>query len=207
MEGRLENCQSLVGIAIGGRSVAGAVGIPFPSGDLGTEPTIVYGLSDMGAGFIGAPLARGPFPLECHTDTTKFPRPHLATGDSTADIMEACRAVSKKKFGGSNVVYGGAGNKILAAALGEVACSVQHKYGGPWDVCAPEAILRAMGGRITDISGDDLAIYSPDAPARCNERGYVATPQRSKRTPIDHDDLTAALRVAPAVQKYLGDVQ
>eukprot|EP00957_Ditylum_brightwellii_P166553 12678214-Ditylum_brightwellii.AAC.1 len=50
VEGRLENCQVLVGIAIGGEAVAGAIGIPFPAGDDSTEPTIVYGLADVGTG-------------------------------------------------------------------------------------------------------------------------------------------------------------
>jgi 3'-phosphoadenosine 5'-phosphosulfate (PAPS) 3'-phosphatase len=207
VEGRLANCQSLVGVAVGGRAVAGAVGIPFPSGDLSAGATVVYGIADVGAGFVGAPLARGPYPLEQHTDAIKFPRPHLATGDSAAEVMDACRAATRQRFKGSTVQYGGAGNKILAAALGEVACSIQHAYGGPWDVCAPEAILVAMGGRLTDLFGDELAIYAPDAPAGCNRRGYVATPQRTARNPINHDDLTAALRAAPGVQKYREELQ
>ena len=169
VEGRLSNCQVLVGIAIGGEAVAGAVGIPFPSGDLSTEPTIVYGLSDMGTGVRGSPLLRGPFPLDHHIDGLKYPRPHHATGDSSATVMEACKKRAIKGFGGSNVIYGGAGNKILAAALGEVACSIQHKVGGPWDLCAPEAILKAMGGKMTDLFGEEIEIYKDDASPRCNE--------------------------------------
>jgi len=216
VEGRLANCQSLVGVAVGGRSVAGAVGIPFPAGDLSAEVTVVYGFADLGAGVAGAPLARGPYPLEAHVDATKFPPPHLATGDSTAGVMAACRdafkGLASRRGGsggrsGSTVPYGGAGNKILAAALGEVSASVQHRYGGPWDVCAPEAVLRAMGGRLTDLFGDDLAIYGADAEPWANERGYVATPPRSPRNTIDHDDLIAALRAAPGVQKYREDLE
>eukprot|EP00957_Ditylum_brightwellii_P138963 10591682-Ditylum_brightwellii.AAC.1 len=85
VEGRLENCQVLVGIAIGGEAVAGAIGIPFPAGDDSTEPTIVYGLADVGTGVMGAPLTRGPYPLDRNIDGVKYPRPHIATGDSTAD--------------------------------------------------------------------------------------------------------------------------
>ena len=47
-EGRIANCQSLVGIAIGDEAVAGVIGIPFPANDLSTESTIVYGLADVG---------------------------------------------------------------------------------------------------------------------------------------------------------------
>eukprot|EP00567_Pseudictyota_dubia_P006638 CAMPEP_0197444028 /NCGR_PEP_ID=MMETSP1175-20131217/9619_1 /TAXON_ID=1003142 /ORGANISM="Triceratium dubium, Strain CCMP147" /LENGTH=306 /DNA_ID=CAMNT_0042974747 /DNA_START=107 /DNA_END=1028 /DNA_ORIENTATION=- len=175
VEGRLSNCQTLVGIAIDGEAVAGAIGIPFPTGDLSSDSTVISGLADVGTGIHGEPLARGPFPLDHHIDGLKYPRPHIATGDSSAPVMDACREMAIERFGGSNVIYGGAGNKILAAALGEVACSIQHKVGGPWDLCAPEAVLKALGGRMTDLFGDEIAIYRKDAPARCNERGYVAS--------------------------------
>ena len=134
VEGRLENCQVLIGIAIGGESFAGAIGMPFPDGTLETDSTIIYGLDDIGTGVIGSTLTRGPFPLEKFIEGIQYPRPHHATGDSTDDVMVACREGAIKRFGGSNVIYGGAGNKILAAALGEVASSIQHKVGGPWDL-------------------------------------------------------------------------
>lgn len=204
VEGRLENCQVLVGIAIDGEAVAGAIGIPFPSGDLSTEPTIIYGIADYGTGIIGTPLARGPFPLDKHIDGIKYPRPHHATGDSSAPVMEACRQKAISRFGGSNVIYGGAGNKILAAALGEVSCSIQHKIGGAWDLCAPEAILKAMGGKMTDLFGEEIEIYKNDAPARCNERGYLATPPGSEE--LFHEALAAAVTSLPEVQQYKEEV-
>ena len=204
VEGRLDNCQVLVGIAIGGVAVAGAIGIPFPAGDLSTDSTIIYGLEGLGTGVLGAPLTRGPYPLEKNIDGIKYPRPHHATGDSKDEVMQACVKGAIKRFGGSNVIYGGAGNKILAAALGEVTCSIQHKVGGPWDLCAPEAILKAMGGRMTDLFGEDIAIYRKDAPPRCNERGYLASPPTSKE--IFHDALAAAMVALPEVQKYREDV-
>ena len=131
VEGRLENCQVLVGIAIDGEAVAGAVGIPFLDGTMDNESTVIYGIDGMGTGVKGATLTRGPYPLDKHIDGVKYPRPHHATGDSTAEVMDACRQRTIKRFGGSTVIYGGAGNKILAAALGEVSCSIQHKVGGP----------------------------------------------------------------------------
>ena len=106
-EGRIANCQSLVGIAIGDESVAGVIGIPFPANDLSTESTIVYGLADVGTGVIGEPLIRGPYPLEQHIDGIKYPRPHFASGDSTSRVMTAAREALVKRFGGSNVLYGG----------------------------------------------------------------------------------------------------
>jgi hypothetical protein len=117
--------------------------------------------------------------------------------------MQAARQAALKKFGGSIVVYGGAGNKILAAALGEVACVMQHKVGGAWDLCAPHAILKAMGGRMTDFWGDEIAIYGPSALPFANERGYIATPQT---TMIDHDALVATLKASPGVQAYRASI-
>lgn len=203
VEGRIENCQALVGIAIGGRSAAGAIGIPFPAGDLSTESTIVYGIADACTGILGEPLTRGPFPLDRNIDGVRFPRPHIATGDSEAPVMSAAKQAAIKRFAGSNVLYGGAGNKILAAALGEVACSIQHRVGGPWDLCSPEAVLTGMGGRITDMFGEEIAMYGADAPPRSNERGYLATPSSSV---IDHDALVAVVNADPIVQEYQKDV-
>ena len=204
VEGRLTSCQVLVGIAIEGESFAGAVGIPFPDGDLSSESTIVYGVADIGTGILGTPLKRGPFPLDRNIDGVKYPRPQHATGDSTDEVMKACRERAISRFGGSNVIYGGAGNKILAAALGEVACSIQHKVGGPWDLCAPEAILKAMGGKMTDLFGEEIQIYKDDAPPRCNERGYLASPPGSAH--LFHEALAASLLVLPEVQTYRNEV-
>ena len=204
VEERLENCQVLVGIAIDGEAVAGAVGIPFPAGDLSADPTVVYGIADYGTGVIGTPLTRGPFPLDRHIDGIKFPRPHHATSDADIPVMVACRKKAIERFGGSNVIYGGAGNKILAASLGEVACTIQHKIGGPWDLCAPEAILKAMGGKMTDFFGEKIAIYRDDAPPRCNERGYLATPPGSEE--LFHEALAAAMNSLPEVQQYKEEI-
>ena len=205
VEGRIESCQVLVGIAIDGEAVAGVVGLPFPKGDLSTDSTIIYGVSEMGSGVRGEALARGPFPLDRNIDGIKFPRPHHATGDSTAKIMDACRAVTIKKFGGSNVIYGGAGNKILATALGEVSCAFQHKIGGPWDLCAPEAILKSMGGRMTNLFGEDIStIYRTDAPPRCNERGWMATGPGSV---VDLDILAAVINSLDEVKEYRKEVE
>lgn len=205
VEGRLENCQVLVGIAIDGEAMAGAIGMPFPQGNLETDPTIIYGLDGMGTGVVGATLTRGPFPLERHTDGAKYPRPHHATGDYKGEIMEACRRGAIEGLGGSIVTYGGAGNKILAAALGEVTCSIQHRIGGAWDLCAPEAILKAMGGKMTDLFGEELAIYRDDAPPNCNERGYLATPPGSGEG--FHEALAAKMVSLPEVQKYKEEVE
>ena len=223
VEGRLDSCTVLVGIAINGESVAGSIGIPFPKngvedddnnaeGDEKESPTIVYGLVGLGSGVIGAPLTRGPFPLERNIDGIKKPRPHHATGDSTEDVLIACKDAAIKKFGGSNVIYGGAGNKILAASLGEVTCCIQHKVGGPWDICAPEAIVKSMGATITDLFGKDIEIYyhptkNPNPPDRCNERGFVVSAPGLQDNDQFHTKLINAINASPIVQQYRESLQ
>lgn len=42
-----------------------------------------------------------------------------------------------------------------------------------WDICAPEAILNAVGGKLTDMHGEDYS-YAKDTPHN-NSRGVLAT--------------------------------
>ena len=69
-------------------------------------------------------------------DRDRYPRPHFATSDLATtgpfQVMDACREAALVVTGGrgSIVPYGGAGNKLLAAALGEVEATFQHKVGG-----------------------------------------------------------------------------
>lgn len=202
VEGRLENCQVLVGIAIQGQAVAGAMGIPFPTvpndeEDDDPDPTVVYGLVDMGTGFVGTPLSRGPFPLERNIDGVKYPRPHHATGDGQHEVVASAMEKVVHFMGGSNVIYGGAGNKILAAALGECATSIQHKVGGPWDLCAPEAIAKAMGADVTNFFGEEIDIYRKDSPANANERGFLVS-----GTTVEHQQLVNCVLASDKVQEY-----
>ena len=204
VEGRLQNCQTLVGVSVRGRAVAGAIGVPFPAGDLSVDSTVVYGLVGAGVGTLGPDLPQ-PF----ISRDSSLPRPHVVTGDSTPPIMAACLDAVLAS-GGSRIVTGGAGNKILAAAIGDVDVAIQHKYGGPWDVCASEAVLTAMGGRLTDLFGHPIAIYgdqnwhadsllSPVPSDRCNALGFVVTGPRSA---ISHLSLVSKLRAMPSLMQY-----
>jgi 3'-phosphoadenosine 5'-phosphosulfate (PAPS) 3'-phosphatase len=196
VESRLRSCQTLVGITVNGKAVAGAMGVPFPAGDLTQPPSIVHGLVGIGAGMLGEP----PIPVYNINDI-EATGPLLATGDGPMDVMVAAREVVTKGFGGKNLLYGGAGNKILATAFGQVDCTIQHKYGGPWDTCAPEAVIKAMGGKITDLFGDPISVYTD---GKRNAFGFVAT---SKNTKIEHAALCTALAAAPDVQEYRTTVE
>ena len=61
------------------------------------------------------------------------------------------------------VRLGGAGNKVNRIALNEVDSYVQTRPGlGFWDLCAPETIVRAMGGVCTDCDKGSLKRLSYD---------------------------------------------
>jgi 3'(2'), 5'-bisphosphate nucleotidase len=72
---------------------------------------------------------------------------------------------------GALVPCGGAGVKAAKVACGEADAYVQPGYAGKrWDTCAPEAIVRAAGGRVSDARGHEL-VYGTSA--LVNDAGLV----------------------------------
>lgn len=70
------------------------------------------------------------------------------------------------------VTCGGAGIKGARVAAGLTDLYVQTPPAGQrWDACAPEAILRAAGGRVSDFSGQPLD-YTGELE---NNRGFIMT--------------------------------
>jgi 3'(2'), 5'-bisphosphate nucleotidase len=68
---------------------------------------------------------------------------------------------------------GGAGVKIMLVAEGEAdLCLMPGRKTRVWDVCAPEAILTAAGGKMTDFGGAPLWYRGPSV---VNRRGVVAS--------------------------------
>jgi len=83
---------------------------------------------------------------------------------------------------------GGAGNKCIMVAAGVTDVYLYPCPGtNKWDTCAPEAILRAAGGVLTDPTGKQID-YSDASEVR-NLAGIVAS-----GTPAIHDFVLAALR-------------
>jgi hypothetical protein len=62
-----------------------------------------------------------------------------------------------------------------------------------------------MGGKMTDLFGEEIAIYRDDAPPRCNERGFLASAPGSK--PRFHEVLAANMVAIDEVQKYKGEIE
>lgn len=69
---------------------------------------------------------------------------------------------------------GGAGHKVLLVIEGKAHAYVFASGGcKKWDTCAPEAVLHAAGGRLTDILGKDL-MYHKEVDY-VNRTGVLAT--------------------------------
>ena len=191
VEGRLENVQCLVGVAVDGRAVAGAVGLPF--GGVGGEAVVVYGLVGAGVATTG--------PRSVATRTSAM-RPLVAAGDTDDATLRSAYAAARGTTG-ENVLVGGTGTKILAVVDGFADVAVMNFKSSSWDTCAPEAVLRAAGGRLTDIFGENIAhVPEPADPAGVgylNALGAVATGPGFASA---HDAVRAAMvRDAGALKK------
>lgn len=74
----------------------------------------------------------------------------------------------------TTLVYaGGAGYKVLQVAAGRANAYVHSTRIKKWDLCAGNAILEALGGRMSDLHGASID-YAADADV-VNESGVLAT--------------------------------
>ena len=188
VEGRIENVQTLIGIAVAGHSVAGAIGLPFAevSGksasedESGYSTRLVYALEGAGA------YSRPP-PSRSKIDGV---RPLLVAGDSRDPALDAASAAALSS-GGQRVLLGGTGQKLLAVAEGRADVSMINFQSKLWDTCASEALVRATGGLVTDLFGERL-VYSAEALANsCGVLGSAAGFEQA------HLHVCAAMRSNP----------
>jgi len=171
VEGRVYNVQSLIGIAVKGYSVAGAVGLPFAMDQHGNyqsglsavvcalegagPPRVIQQQLDPKRAHPSDPIHGGGIPSDGD-------RPLLVSGDVSNDVvLEAAYAValSKDKEGGAlgrSVLLGGTGQKCLAVAEDRADIAIMNFLSSSWDTCAPEALVRASGGHVTDIFGQRI---------------------------------------------------
>jgi fructose-1,6-bisphosphatase/inositol monophosphatase family enzyme len=153
----LDAVQTLVGIAYKGRAVAGAIGLPFHDGS-----PVVRAL--VGAGVTGLPRPSR--------------RADAAGGGAvltaSANAKDAIVVAAEEVVGAAEKVpRTGAGNKMLAVACGAAHVTVLNRVSSLWDTCAPEAMLAALGGTVTDLCGNRIRHA---AGARIgNTYGVVAT--------------------------------
>lgn len=162
-EGHLDHVTVLVGIAIGKKAVGGVIHQPFWNYQEKDDKNLgrtFHGIAGLGYGGKLFPK-EAPIGERIVTST----RSH-STG-LVSQVIEACSPTTVLKVGG-------AGHKVILLMEGKahsyVFCSPGCKK---WDTCAPEAILHALGGKLTDIKGLPYE-YHKDV-GYVNEWGVLAT--------------------------------
>uniref|UniRef100_A0A6B2EAL2 Putative inositol monophosphatase 3 n=1 Tax=Phlebotomus kandelakii TaxID=1109342 RepID=A0A6B2EAL2_9DIPT len=95
---------------------------------------------------------------------------------------------SKAVFGENThiITAAGAGYKVLQVISGNATAYLHTTAIKKWDVCAGDAILRAVGGRMTNLLNEELS-YGPHGPV-LNAKGLLAAFKSHHETYIDRID-------------------
>uniref|UniRef100_A0A8C2ZB60 3'(2'),5'-bisphosphate nucleotidase 1 n=1 Tax=Cyclopterus lumpus TaxID=8103 RepID=A0A8C2ZB60_CYCLU len=186
-EGLLDNVTVLIGIAYGGRAIAGVINQPFYNYEVQTE------LKDCVFVLTVVTLVNSKFPCQLGAGAalgrTMWGMPGLgAFGFQLQEVQGDRRIVTTTRSHSNKLVtdcvdamephevirVGGAGNKIIQLVEGKASAYVFASPGcKKWDTCAPEAILHAVGGKLTDMHGK---AYCYDANVKhMNSAGVLAT--------------------------------
>ncbi|KAJ9582848.1 hypothetical protein L9F63_022807 [Diploptera punctata] len=161
-QGLLDHVTVLIGIAVGDRAVGGVIHQPYYNyktagpDDMGRT---LWGIRGVGVG--GFEPQSPPQGKRIITTT----RSH-----STAAVQAALDALQPDEI----LRVGGAGHKVMLLMEGKAHAYVFASAGCKrWDTCAPEAILVAMGGQLSDMHGNSYS-YSRDTPHQ-NTGGVLGT--------------------------------
>ncbi|XP_054258200.1 3'(2'),5'-bisphosphate nucleotidase 1 [Macrosteles quadrilineatus] len=161
-QGLLDHVTVLIGIAVKERAVAGVIHQPFynyKNTGQGQMGRTVWGIDGVGVG--GFDPKSPPEGKRIITTT----RSH-----TTPQVQAALDALKPDEI----LRVGGAGHKVMLLMEGKAHAYVFASPGCKrWDTCAPEAVLTAVGGKLTDLHGR-LYPYDKDTPP-VNSRGVLAT--------------------------------
>ncbi|KAK9295805.1 hypothetical protein QLX08_010014 [Tetragonisca angustula] len=159
-KGLVEHVTVLVGVAIGHRAIGGVIHQPYyKNTENETLGRTLWGINGVGfGGFTPTPSVNGKRII---TTTCSH---------SDSNVQAAINAVSPDEV----IRVGGAGYKVILLLEGKAHAYVFASKGCKrWDTCAPEAVLCAVGGTLTDFHGEQ---YSYNAETTySNERGVLAT--------------------------------
>jgi len=160
-EGQYNAVTILIGIAWKSRPLAGVVYQPWAGPQ--QRGNLVWGL--VGYGVEGLPKGLVHEPFERLRIVTTRSHRHPLVEEAVAKLN-----VPEERI----VRVGGAGNKCAMVAAGLADCYLYPCPGtNKWDTCAPEALLRATGGVLTEPDGREID-YADTSELR-NLRGIVAT--------------------------------
>ncbi|XP_063981836.1 3'(2'),5'-bisphosphate nucleotidase 1 [Diachasmimorpha longicaudata] len=159
-QGFLDHVTVLVGVAVGKKAVGGVIHQPYSKNpQTSLMGRTLWGIDGVGVGGF-SPV---PPPQGRRIITTT--RSH-----SNKTVQDALDAMNPDEI----LRVGGAGHKVVLLLEGKAHAYVFASPGcKKWDTCAPEAILRAAGGTLTDLTGD---MYPYDSKAsHPNAKGVLAT--------------------------------
>ncbi|GLH03546.1 Putative inositol monophosphatase 3 [Gryllus bimaculatus] len=160
-QGLVDHVTVLIGIAVGDRSVAGIIHQPYYKNGKGAncQGRTLWGIRGIGVGGFEAQMAPSGQRIIVTTRSHRTPEVH--------DAVEALQP--------AKVMYvGGAGHKVILLLEGKAHAYVFPSTGCKrWDTCAPEAVLAAAGGKLTDVNGHEYS-YCKDTPYM-NSSGVLAT--------------------------------
>lgn len=138
-QGFLEHVTVLIGIAANNKAIGGVIHQPFFKTEDNKQGRTIWGLKGMGIGGIN-PIQ--PAKDKFIVTTTR--------SHSTEIVQNAIAALSPDEV----LKVGGAGYKVLQLIEGKAHAYVFASPGcKKWDTCAPEAVLEAYGGTLTDMFG------------------------------------------------------
>lgn len=141
-QGLLDHVTVLVGISVRGKAVAGVISQPYYNYKAGPDASlgrIIWAIVGLGA--FGVVPERPPQDQRIITTT----RSHMT--DAVSQAINACEPTQILQVGG-------AGHKVLLLIEGKAHAYLFASPGcKKWDTCAPEAVLHAIGGKLTDVHG------------------------------------------------------
>ncbi|HEY0080467.1 MAG TPA: 3'(2'),5'-bisphosphate nucleotidase CysQ [Pyrinomonadaceae bacterium] len=169
-----------IGLAVGGESVLGVVYMPVPD-------VLYWGTRGRGAWVLRPSLEPERLTVSRETEPRRM---RLAA--SRSHRSPRMDAVVRGLGIEEEVQRNSVGVKV--GLIVEQQCDLYihlSSHTKEWDTCAPEAILRAAGGMMTDLWGDPLQYNSPDV---LNHNGLVATNGLAHASIID--------RLAPILESF-----
>lgn len=150
----------MIGLACGGRAVAGAIAVP-------AEGLILAGRVGKGAFVQGADGRRRSVRV---SDVGRFEDARLLVSRSHRPAI--VEPLQRRLGIGRVVPCGSVGVKIARLLLGDADLYVHAGHGlSVWDTCAAEAALGAAGGWLSDLDGRPIDYRGPTA----LHRGLVAS--------------------------------
>ncbi|VDO08650.1 unnamed protein product [Rodentolepis nana] len=179
--GVLEHVTILIGVAVHGRAVGGVVCQPFYMPDFRnflesdddqdrrpsvqeTTQRLIWGLEGLGVfGLSGEPISQAPIFNELgmkseDKDTNRIVCTRSRSTPVTAAAINACFPSRML------MLLEGVAHAYIYASLG---CK-------RWDTCAVEALINAVGGKLTGIDGREYSYAAGVQPMDC--RGLIVTP-------------------------------